>query len=894
MITPFNLESYRAQAVAARMPEHILGFVEHAMAEKIAREPASRSHATLLDSIKMPGRPPLGSAIETKQAIQLEFDSEVAGYLTQVGLTFAVGTTKAGGDAGGMRMRVDLLALRFPEQAAQEGLPFAFFIDCKSAKELESTNGIGGIYTRDESTGRWRHLAAEQKVRELWGFGYEVRVELDCNQVLAENIDYVWDFAGRRKATIPSEALATLRSFVAENPGVTMHEAQTTLGLSRDQMLQAVANREIEVRWEVELLRDSHLTHLYANAAIAEFYAATERMKKITQGFNIPPMFMVGERLVIDGAESDIVDLPRPEVVKVRTELGELKAMPRSHLHEQFRQGRLRSIGMPTKEESRRRAFIRKLEPEQIERALVKLGVVESRLLGNVKRARPGEAPLTSTHRLWLAKARRGLEEFGDPLFGLVGWECNRGDRSPRLCEREEQLIDRQLRDTYLSARKSKQEAYTIYKKACEEEKLCPVSYKTFFKRLKKIPEKLQAQLRSGIGAANAAASPSIEAPSLPAVPKFFMHAAHIDESPFDLALIDPRFEKKKHVLGTATLAIMFDTYSRTVLAFVLTFEAPSYVATTLPLIRKCILRWKRLPRWIVTDNGPAFKHEYARAFDDLDAGLTWRPTWRGRSGAQIERFIGITQQDVAQHLPGSTKILSDLHRVPPSHHPENHAALFLASATEILGRFFDVEYDRRKHSALAGQSPRQVREANQALHGSRDHVQIDQNSQFEFLLLPRPGKQKQKIQKHKGVQAFGLYYWSERFEGHQGEMVDVRYDPIDFTRVFVYLDGQWIEADHLPSRNLRVRLTAVQLCVVSMMVRRDRREFRRDEKDRIQSINVILKELHDGVGDPIEMMRIKESAKAAIDHFPRLTIKATSPTTSVNIAPAGLPRRNR
>jgi putative transposase len=899
MIKPFHWESYRAAAMAAAVPDETLMLLERCNNAQKTKEPASRSQSTLLDSIKMPGRPPLGSAIETKVAIRLEHDEDIVGYFTQVDVTFTTPLTKANGDAGGKRMRVDLLALRDPEKAARQGLPIGMFIDCKSEQRLIETGGLGGIYTKDASTGRWRHLAAEKEVYERWGLGHKVAVERDGSQFLAENVDYLWDYFGKYKRTIPSDILAAFKAFVAENPGVTMLEAESAVpGMNRDLMLQAVADREVAVLLEEESLRERHRAHLFATAAIAEFYSAGERLKKIAERYNSPPVLQIGERLVIDDIEADIVELPNPDVVKVRNEVGELRPFPRNQIQEMYRQGRLRSLGHPTEKERRRRDTIRKLRPEQVEAALDKLRVIEPRLSGRVKRARPGHARLTSTHKLWLAKARSGVEQFGDAMLGLVGWECCRGGRKPRIGHRDEQFVIEQLKEVYLSARQTKQDAYKSYKKACEAEKLSPVSYVTFFNRLKKIPAKLQAQLRDGIGGANQVAPPSIEPPSLGAVPQYFLHTAHIDETPFDLALIDSRLGAGNHVLGTATLAIMFDTYSRSVLAFVLTFESPSYVATTLPLLRKCILRWKRLPRWILTDNGPAFKDEYASVGDNLRVGLTWRPSWAGRNGAQLERFNGVTQQDVAQGLPGSTKIINELGRVPPSHHPDNHASLFLAAATRVLEKFFEQVYDGRKHSALSGHSPREVREASVAHHGDRSHVQIDLDSPFEYLLMPRPGKRVQKIQHHKGVQAFGLYYWSEHFNTHQGETVDVRYDPLDYTRVFVYLDGQWRAAHHLPSRHLRAQLSDVQLAVVSMRVRRDRREFRKTEKEGIRSVNLILKELHDGTGDPIELMRMQESAKAAIDQFPHLVIEdpdpSTPPATAVTNTPVGLPlRRN-
>jgi len=362
--------------------------------------------------------------------------------------------------------------------------------------------------------------------------------------------------------------------------------------------------------------------------------------------------------------------------------------------------------------------------------------------------------------------------------------------------------------------------------------------------------------------------------------------------------MVDPRL--KDHVLGTATLAIMFDVYSRSVLAFILTFDAPSYVATTLPLLRQCVLRFRRLPRWVVTDNGPAFKDEYIEASEDLRFNPVWRPKMRARMGSHIERHIGLSQQDIAHAMEGSTKILEEFGRVPTSHLPSTRAVYFPAIVMEILEEFFFGAYDTRAHGGLGGRSPREVREESKILHGAREHMEIVPDTAFDILTLPKVRGGTQKIQAHKGVQVFGFYYWNKAFAEAKNEnrMVEVRWDPINVTRVFVLLDNKWEPADHLASRVLRGQLSRAHLALVSLMMRRDQREHRKGEAERVNELNAILRKLHRGEGDPIEMLRLKENAKGALVHFP--DVQLPEPDFNPDAAavkserPAGLPSRSK
>lgn len=901
MITPFNFAEYRLSALEAGMTDETLRHITEALGESVVKQSPSRSVSSIMESVKMCGvRRAAGSAIEAKIQALLEFDDQVAGYLSQ-SLSFTIPMQRPDGSGIGYRHRPDIVVLWKPSSRAKLGLPLVTVIEAKRDDYVRARlSPRDGPYVLEESTGRWRNPAAEKVTQDLWGADYEVWTEFGPNQQLVENIDYAWEFCSRDPKPVPHDVLVALKDYVAQNPGVTMHQAMLDIaGLSRDRMLLATVNREVFFRWKEEPLHDPARARLYATEPIAEFCAASDKMRLLANSSSKPPLLVSGERIEYDGVEYGVFENGGSEVIKLRDLAGGILPMPRSNLIELHRQGRLWSLGIPSEREQRERELMRGVSDEQITEALKKFAVIEPRLNGTVRRVGPGGTCITSTEKMWLRNARDAFDVTGNPLLGLISWQCRRGCRKPRFIPKEERAITDSLEQHHLKERKSKKESYDHYKKACAAAKIFPVSYKTYVGRLKKLSQEKVALARNGLMAAGAVAAPSTGPRSLPAVPKYFMHVVHIDESPFDLAMVDPRLEATKHVLGTANLVVMFDVYSRSILAFILTFDSPSYVTTTLPLLRLCVIKWRRLPRWVVSDNGPAFKNEYVEASEDLRFNPAWRPAMRARHGAHLERCIGLTQQDVAHAMEGSTQILTEFGRVPASHLPSTKAIYFPAVASEILGCFFYDEYDRRSHGGLGGRSPREVREESPKMHGARDHMEITPDSAFDILTLPKVRGGIQKIQPHKGIQVCGFYYWNKAFRETGGRHVEVRWDPIDITRVFVHLDHQWIQADHLPSRVLRVQLTRVHLALVSLMMRRDQQEFRKGETERVGELNEILRKLHRGEGDPIEIRRLHEVAKSNLDNFPDLQLAGLAtanpePTTQQTERPAGLPQRNK
>jgi putative transposase len=501
---------------------------------------------------------------------------------------------------------------------------------------------------------------------------------------------------------------------------------------------------------------------------------------------------------------------------------------------------------------------------------------------------------LSSINRYWLGKARLANAEHGNPIAGCIDRISHRGGRAKKICAAREQVINDAIDKFYLIPEpRSKGTVYKDYRDLCKKRSVGHVSYKTFSERLKALLLHEVVQKREGQMAAWQHTPPSTDDPSLPAKAKYFMHVAQMDEYVFDLATIDPEFGR---YLGQIWVVVMLDVYTRTVLAIFCSFEEPSYALTTLPTLRKCLQRWKRCPSCILTDRGPGFKEGYAKAAVSMGVRPTWRPAGMARGAPQVERCGGVSNQRIAAELRGHTGILAKYRRVSQTHDPALLAVYCLAEHNGLLELYFYETYDQLPHGGLNNRSPRNMREMSLKRDGERKHLEIQPDSVFEILSLPGPtrGDGTAKVQEHDGIQQDGLYYWHGKFAESEfiGARVQMRWDPCDITHVFALVGGKWEECFCLMLRELR-RLPREQLCLMSVMIRRNRKQYKRSAPESVAEIQKLLNGVRKTNAQVQEVLQMRESAKSLVLALPPIRLApepdATAKLSGTSI-PAGLP----
>lgn len=258
------------------------------------------------------------------------------------------------------------------------------------------------------------------------------------------------------------------------------------------------------------------------------------------------------------------------------------------------------------------------------------------------------------------------------------------------------------------------------------------------------------------------------------------------DGTPADLMLSDG---KRYTIVG------IINCYSREV-----KFEVAerSTGRTVANLTRRCILDWG-VPRVAVTDNGKEFVGDYMQGLF-LELGITpdILPPFQPRLKPAIERvfrtfshhllplcpcYLGhnvATRQEIRERETFAKRLMS---------HGQDQ--LSMAITPEELQAFCDSwtddVYRHHPHSALKGKTPWEVR---QAWAGEVRRLTDEQERALDVLLMDSGWREISK----KGVRLGGMRYDAAALGPHVGERAQVRVDPTDKTRAWVFAEnGEFI-----------------------------------------------------------------------------------------------------
>ncbi len=267
--------------------------------------------------------------------------------------------------------------------------------------------------------------------------------------------------------------------------------------------------------------------------------------------------------------------------------------------------------------------------------------------------------------------------------------------------------------------------------------------------------------------------------------------------------------EATRSKINRLWLTVLLDAYSRSVLGMVLLYETPC-IDSIQSALRHSI--WPKtshyaqgitgewicygIPQQLSLDN--AWAHHsgslanLARVigqngrYNSID--LIFRPPYKGRYGALIERFFGNLSAQVKDLLPGAIR----------SSEPKalRQAAQEACLLYEDLYRFFQetiVVYQHTPHHELEGMTP---------------HEKWLEGMQFGPPLAPplTPAidqlfwrmDPKTRVITNKGVAAFGMHYWSPDIQGVSRVGWDKEllryhfsYEPADISRIALFRDGK-------------------------------------------------------------------------------------------------------
>jgi putative transposase len=274
--------------------------------------------------------------------------------------------------------------------------------------------------------------------------------------------------------------------------------------------------------------------------------------------------------------------------------------------------------------------------------------------------------------------------------------------------------------------------------------------------------------------------------------PRSPLDVVQIDHTKVDIQLVDDRL---RAVLGRPWLTLLLDVFSRSVLGFYLSLDAPSAAGVAMAIAQGILpksewlmrndldLAWPMhgLPRSLHLDNGAEF-HSRAlkRGCQQHGVRIDYRPPATPRFGGHIERLMGTLMTRV-HALPGTTSSNVIARGDYPS---EQKAVLTLRELERILALEILGPYHNEVHSALATTPAAAWADG---ITASGDPGLPPDPAAFVLDFLPF----QQRMVRREGVRLFNVTY----FDGTLAPLLDsderscrVKYDPRDMSAVFVEL----------------------------------------------------------------------------------------------------------
>lgn len=237
------------------------------------------------------------------------------------------------------------------------------------------------------------------------------------------------------------------------------------------------------------------------------------------------------------------------------------------------------------------------------------------------------------------------------------------GKGSLRLPNNVELLISQAISDIYLSKQRPSVAALMrIIKERCHKVGLNYPAVGTVRARIKRLQADKVLSLREGLNAVRKLHPITGQFPKT----NNPMEIVQIDHTLVDIIIVDTF---NRQTIGRPWITIAIDTYSRSIIGFCLTLEAPSATSVGLCLAHAVIdkrpwleridleVEWPMLgkPKLLYVDNGAEFHSEALRRGCDVHGiKISYRPVGSPHYGGIVERVIG-TMMKMVHELPGTT-----------------------------------------------------------------------------------------------------------------------------------------------------------------------------------------------------------------------------------------------
>jgi putative transposase len=712
--------------------------------------------------------------IEFAAAVDHEFDARVLEYYAQPCELRLELFDPASGDLRTIRHYPDFLVLR------EDGITLE---EWKSVQKLTRLAEKQPYRYERDADGRWLAPQIERALAEF-GITYRIYSEEAIPRRRVENLLHLADYCHPAAEPCLQSDVERLTAVLAEHGSCTLDFLMAAPhAFSADVLLKAIADHLVVADLDRDLLSDTRRARLYRDETLRDFMAGETHVGAVPGQERFVFEIAEGARFSYGSQELTISLVGEKDVVCTR-QAGATLNLTRAWMEDALERGSITAVAGT----SPLALDLARHTKEDLDIALQRKAILESET--------PVKGASDRTQRRWRAREHAAQANGAHEVLALVPRTYARGNRSPRLTERQEEVMQEVIATKWRSSEAINFKAcYRWLVLACEEAGVKTPSYPTFIACVKQAETSGDLRIRHGKRMAYQQGEfVEVLYADTPAHGSRPFQYVHIDHTQLDIELVSSRSGKP---LGRPWLSLAVDAWSRRIVALHLTFDAPSYHSVMM-VIRDMVRRFGRLPEFVVVDNGRDFMSAAFESFlQVMGVHLRFRPAGQPRHGAVLERLFGRVHSEYVHNLAGNTKATKNVRMVTGKHLPVNFAEWTLEAMYFGLEYWATEYYDQEPHVALDC-SPREAFQRGLRENGARPQRLIQFNRDFLIATCPPVDRQGVRlVNRQRGVKVSGLFYWCQEFRDPRvaGQNLPVRYDPWDASSVYVRLKDRWVQA---------------------------------------------------------------------------------------------------
>lgn len=642
-------------------------------------------------------------------------------------------------------------------------------------------------YARDVD-GTWRSPQIEKQLADL-GIRYRLFTDESIPRRRVENLLWLADYYHPATEPCPTQVILRLQAALAEHGSLFLADlVETPYNFKQDDLFKAIADQEVIVDLDRELLSEPRRCRIYRDVILRDFMAGAVPAGRVPMQDRFVLDISEGACFEYDGRQLTISLVGEEKIICTQND-GPPLNLSRAWLTNAFEQGHITPVSTP----DANRLDLARYTEEDLNIALKRQAILQSE---SAKASASGR-----TERRWSARQKIAAASGAHEVLALVPQTKARGNRTQRLTPEQQDIMQAVINRDWRSHEAINAKAcYRVLVDACNAVGVVAPSYKTLRKRLQALTSNQDLRTRHGKRMAYQL-SPFIDVlyydtPQHGSRPFQYVH---IDHTQIDIEVISSRTETP---LGRPWISLALDAWSRRILAFYLTFDPPSYHSVMM-VMRDLVRRHARLPELIVVDNGRDFMSSAFESFlQVMGVHLRFRPAGQPRHGAVLERLFGRIHSEYIHNLSGNTKEMKNVRMTTGKHLPVNFANWTLGNLYYGIEYWATEYYDQERHVALDC-SPEEA-----FVRGLRDSgVRPQRRILFgqDFLIATCPPVDRaglRQVHNQRGVKVNGFLYWNSEFRNPRiaGSSLPVRYDPWDASSVYVWFKDRWV---HAVCRNL-------------------------------------------------------------------------------------------